>query len=134
LSFVIIVVIIVNVTGYAQLRVKKDILVAEVKKLLSDVARLGHENGDAPLATHLPARPGLPTCSDSPLYTHTHTHARSHTYATDQQKLDLQYLRSQEESFQKSASREEYEIASLLLEVTPHARLCLCSLVLCVRV
>ncbi|ELR25557.1 uncharacterized protein ACA1_296550 [Acanthamoeba castellanii str. Neff] len=65
--------------GYAQLRVKKDILVNEVKKLQADVARLGHEN--------------------------------------DQQKLDLQYLRSQEESFQKTASREEYELASLLIEV-----------------
>lgn len=71
--------------GYAQLRVKKDILVNEVKKLQADVARLGHEN--------------------------------------DQQKLDLQYLRSQEESFQKTASREEYELASLLLEVDELRRL-----------
>jgi hypothetical protein len=30
------------------LRVKKDILVNEVKKLQADVARLGHENGKAP--------------------------------------------------------------------------------------
>ncbi len=37
--------------GYAQLRVKKDILVNEVKKLQADVARLGHENGKTPQPT-----------------------------------------------------------------------------------
>lgn len=32
-------------TGYAQLKVKKDILVTEVKKLQNDTSRLGAENG-----------------------------------------------------------------------------------------
>jgi len=63
----------------AQLKVKKGILVNEVKKLQAEVARLGQEN--------------------------------------DRQRLDLQHLRLQEESFFKASSREEYQIASLLLEI-----------------